>query len=278
MAKSKSRKPEKHRSDKTRARPITDWLGFIRPHFERYKTLPWGRQKEFIEELSRGTGSSANTLRRYIAAADLLEGYGIVAFPPNLERMPVASVEAIARISKKDPRRGRALLNSLMTGVGTIRSLKDELAAMPEGKPSRQRGAKPAVSPRALYAEIEELVGSMPASRDLLPGEPIAIEFAAWPGPAVVFAKAAWPRLVFSLPLGRYVAVFDEAVLAWAASPAMVTREFIRNIGLAVTMFDFVIVFCNALQADVARIVSAMREECRARILVRQGGLKGVRI
>ena len=97
--------PKRHkrtRGDKTsspdRAAPTTDWLGFIRPHFEVYRMLPWGKQNEFIDKLARDKGPSANTLRRYIAAAELLEGVGITQFPPDLTRMPVASVEAIGRI------------------------------------------------------------------------------------------------------------------------------------------------------------------------------------
>lgn len=269
MTKSKARRQQKRRDAKTRAKPITDWLGFIRPPFARYRTLPWGKQKEFIEKLSQSTGSSANTLRRYIAAAELLESYGITVFPPNLKRMPVAAVEAIARISKKDPARGRKLLNSLMQGVGTIRDLKDELAEMPKGTSSRQHEAAAPVSQRELYAEIRELVG-----RAWPPDHPRLIKFSEWPGPATAFSKAAWPPFVFPLLDGRYVAIFDEAVLAWAVSPAMVTREFMRNVAAAVSMFDFVVVYCNALQPDVDRIVSAMRPDCRARVLARQGRLQ----
>lgn len=261
-------------SSADRAAPTTDWLGFIRPHFEVYRILPWGQQNEFIDKLARDKGPSANTLRRYIAAAEQLERFGITQFPPGVTRLPVASVEAIGRIGRKDPGRGRALLNELMSGVGTIRGFKKELKAMTKrASASRSAGTAAPVSQSQFCADIEDLLAAAPKGRDWMPPKLIWRPFNDWTGPATIFAKQAWPRVFVPLIGGHAVVAFDEALLVWAASPAMVTWEFTRNVALAVAMFDFVLVYCNILQPDVERIVAAMREDCRARILVRQGSL-----
>jgi hypothetical protein len=258
-----------------RAAPTTDWLGFIRPHFEVYRMLPWGKQNEFIDKLARDIGPSANTLRRYIAAAELLEGFGITQFPPDLTRMPVASVEAIGRISRKDPVRGRTLLTNLLNGSGTIRGLRKELAAMPKRATaaSRSAGMAAPVSQAEFYVDVKDLLAAVPHGRDWMPPKLEWRPFNEWTGPTTILAKQAWPRIIVPLVGGHAVVAFDETVLVWAASPAMVTREFTRNVAVAVTMFDFVLVYCNALQPDVERIVAAMREDCRSRILVWQGTL-----
>jgi len=276
MAGSKTHRPNRARGKTDslgRAAPTTDWLGFIRPHFERYRTLPWGKQKEFIDDLAEKTGRSENTLRRYIAAAELLESFGITQFPANLKRMPFASVEAIGRISKKDPVEGRRLLNDLMGGTGTIRGLKKQLAGLSKGRAvSRKSSTTPSVSIDQVYEEIVSTVSGVPGGNDWLPPKLNYIKFAEWPG-STILAKVAWPRIVVPLLGEHRVVVFDESTLAWASSPATVTREFRFNIAAAVAMFDFVLVYCSALQADVERFIALMRDESRRRILVRQGTL-----
>ncbi|MGB9117433.1 hypothetical protein, partial [Bradyrhizobium sp.] len=128
----------RHAMVEKRAAPITDWHGYIRPHLRAYEELVPGKQGECIAKLSRKVGSSDNTLRRFIAAAQFLEAMGITELPTDRRRMPVAAVEAIARIGKRDPGRVRPLLAELAEGEHTIRDLKDELSQMPRGK-SRSR-------------------------------------------------------------------------------------------------------------------------------------------
>lgn len=274
MAKPLPRKPARS-SGKTgrpeRAAPTTDWLSLIRPHFENYRNLPWGKQKDFIDKLAYHEGQNANTLRRYIAAAEFLESFGITQFPQGIERMPVASVEAIGRISRKDPVRARALLNDLLNGVGTIRGLKKQLSALPK------RPTSPGKGPSATFIwlpqlqdDIYGLIAGAPW-RDSIPQQLVLWRFNDWTGPANVFAKQAWPRAFVPLLGGHAVVVFDEAELVWAVSPAQVPQAFIRNIAVAATLFDFVVVYCKALQTDVEHVVAAMRQDCRSRILVRQG-------
>ncbi|MDT3685938.1 MAG: hypothetical protein RO009_12965 [Pseudorhodoplanes sp.] len=258
-----------------RAAPTSDWLSFIRPHFDLYRTLPWGKQKEFIDRLAREEGQSANTLRRYIAAAEFLEGFGITRFPANIERLPVAAVEAIGRISRKDPARGRALLDDLLSGIGTIRGLKKQLAAMPRASTLSRKplAARRVVSRTQLHADIESLVAVVPELRDCIPSELILVPFNDWVGPANVFSKQTLPRAFVPLLADHAAVVFDEAALVWAASPAMVIQAFLRNIAAATAMFDLVVVYCDALQSEVARVVATMRHDCRRRMLVKQGAL-----
>lgn len=257
-----------------RAAPTSDWLGFIRPHFEAYRTLPWGKQKEFIDKLAHEEGQSANTLRRYIAAAEFLETFGVTRFPQNIERMPVAAVEAIGRISRKDPARGRSLLDDLLSGVGTIRGLKKQLAAMPRySAASKSLTTAKSLSQRQFTADIEGMIAGTPQRRDWMPPELLTLPFSDWVGPVNVFSKQAWPRAFVPLLGDHAVVVFDEADLVWAASPALVTQAFLRNIAAATALFELVVVYCNALQPDIERVVAAMRQDCRSRILVRRGTL-----
>ena len=58
-----------------RARQIGNRLAFVRPHADRYETLPRGEQRKLIEMLSKKSGSSE------IPAARLLETNGIREFP-----------------------------------------------------------------------------------------------------------------------------------------------------------------------------------------------------
>jgi hypothetical protein len=250
-----------------RAAPTANWLGFIRPHFEVYRMLPWGGQRAFIDKLARAEGQSANTLRRYIAAAEFLESFGISKFPEGIVHVPVASVEAIARISKLAPARGRALLDDLTAGMGTIRGYKEELSYLKKTRTGTESGLD------IKRISFMELLRELPFFRVYertreVPG----MRFSEWPGPSALFATAAWPLLVFPFERGDVV-VFDEAKLVWARSPNLVRREFIRNIAVAATMFEAVFVYCNVLKADVERIAAAMLKDCRSRILIRYGVL-----
>ena len=128
-----------------RAKTIVNWLGFIRPHLQEYSALPPGEQLKLLQKLSDKTGTNVNTLRRYLGAARFLESvFAITVFPPNRQRMPIASVEAISRIYRKDPNAGRTYMQQLVAGHLTIVELKKQLKNM--GRSSRAKSAGSALS------------------------------------------------------------------------------------------------------------------------------------
>src|ERR1700757_3056341 len=92
---------DKPETKRPRAPQIRNWLAFIRPHADRYAALPRGERMQLVAELSKKTGTRENTLRRFIAAAQVLETHGIREIPPGRKYLPVGSVEAIEGISKK---------------------------------------------------------------------------------------------------------------------------------------------------------------------------------
>lgn len=257
-----------------RARQISNWLAFIRPHVDRYLALPRGEQKKFVDKLSEKTGSSGNTLRRYIAAAQVLEAHGVTEFPPGLKRLPVAAVEAIERISKQDPARGRELFKQLIEGLWSIRELKEKLADIPQrGRPANRALRVKSITNEQLVAEIAGLSGETSRQGEAGQADFKLIRFVDWPMEQGLnlLSRAALPRFVVPLPTGAHAVVFDDSAVRWHASPAVAMREFLRNIAIAATIFDYVVVLCGIFRQEVEREVMAMRDDCRRRIRILSG-------
>jgi hypothetical protein len=247
---------------------ISNWLAFIQRYLRRYTALPRGEQRRLIDQLSEKTGASENTLRRYIAAARALEANGITKFPAGVKYLPVAAVEAIERIGKQDPGRGRELFKQLIAGGPSVRGLKEELADVPKRGSAPHRAAAKRISP-------QQVLGAIASRFHVRESELSLIRFIEAPMERTfnLFAKAAAPRLVVLATERRRAAIFDVGVLSWAASPAIVTREFLRNIAVATTMFDCVVVLGGTLSREVEEIVGEMRKDCRDRVLVLSGVL-----
>ncbi|HEY5378177.1 MAG TPA: hypothetical protein VIJ78_01405 [Pseudolabrys sp.] len=272
---------------KSRARQISNWLAFIHPHLGRYVTLPSGDQKKYFERLSEemrqleideggrrdAPGPSVNTLRRYMAAAQFLESHGIVKFPAGRPRMPAAAVEAIVRISKRDPAYAQTLLADLMAGRQTIRRLRTELEGMPE------QGLAP--DPNIRKFSYEELRQALSKFASGLFGKPVAptefqlteFEFEPDVVPVATFDPLAQPFATGEFGDGRRVAIFDESTVRWKVSPDRARREFKRNIAVATTLFDIVAVCYTTLQSDVDDMRARMLDHCRKRVLVLTGVL-----
>jgi hypothetical protein len=102
---------------------------------------------------------------------------------------------------------------------------------------------------------------------------PIRFIEAPMKGTFRLFAKTAAPRLVVLAAAGRRAAIFDVGVLSWAASPAIVIRELLRNIAVATATFDCVVVLGGTLSGEVEEIVGEMHKDCRDRVLVLSGVL-----
>jgi hypothetical protein len=158
-------------------------------------------------------GPSVNTLRRYMAAAPFLESHGIVKFTPERPRMPAAAVEAIVRISKRDPAYAQTLLADLMAGRQTIRGLRRELEGMPE------QGLAP--DPNIRKFSYEELRQALSEFASRLFGKPIApaefqlaeFEFGPDVVPVATFDPLAQPFATGKFGDGRRVAIFDESTV-----------------------------------------------------------------
>lgn len=81
------------------------------------KTLPGvgkGERQKYIKKVSKQTKLSDNSLRRMIAASQFLEAEGITDLPPG-GRLPLGSVENIARIAAHEPSRR---MGTTRRGVG----------------------------------------------------------------------------------------------------------------------------------------------------------------
>lgn len=250
-----------------RAQQIRNWLGFIRPYADRYAALPRGERMTVIDDLIKQTGSSENTIRRFLAAAQVLETHGIRELPPGVRYLPVASVELIERISKKDPERGRELFKLLLSNGGGIRYFKEmlkEVSATEAPDKSDHRG-------KDLW--LDDALEAIARRAYVDPGELLLAGFDQAPlrRSLSLFAKSAAPVLVVSIPQDRRAAVFDESVLVWSSGPALVTREFLRNIAVAVATFDWVVVRCATLAPDVNGLTADMLARCRERIILLSG-------
>ena len=257
------------KAPRKRAPLIRNWLAFIRPHADRYEALPRGEQRKLIEKLSKKSGSSENTLRRYIAAARVLETHGIREFPAGSRRLPVAAIEAIERIGKKDPARGRKLFADVMTGMWSVQSLKEMLAETPR---RARRPDKDDAVPKLSQMDVMESLARL-AHTEWLDLTLTSFGDASKGRRFNLFAKTAAPRFVVMIADGRRAAIFDEKGLAWAGGAARVTREFLQNIAMATAMFDYVVVVCNMLDGEVQAVIADMPRECRDRVALLRGVL-----
>lgn len=264
----RSRRPS---TRKPGAPPMTQWLDFIRPFLDRYARLGRGEQKKFIQALANEMDKSVNTLRRFIWAAQFLESHGITYFASGVEQMPLNAVEFVMRIAKRDPEHAKRMLDALRKGTVSVGKLKSEFAAT-----SDRRAAAEPTADRIGEKQLRAIIAKLAAR----PRKPVAAsgitlrEFELWNTPDVLFDRLAHPVAIAELRDGRKAVIFDEGAVAWSVSPDRATREFLRNIAVAETLYDFVIVFCSNMENDVVRLRSVMRAECRRRISVRIGVLE----
>jgi hypothetical protein len=249
------------------AKPTADWLGFIAPHLRSYETLGTGERQKFITQLSTKCGYRENTLRRFISAAGFLEASGLTSIPPGLKRMPVLSVETIAKISKRDPELGQELLKGLTQGVWTTEALKKKRTDLAKASPAGKLKGLRVYDPDNLVRVVAQFKAKrrQPFDEDF-----VMVRLRDWPL-AVRFDAVAEPELVLSFPRHREVVVFDEAALKWGTSAQRAKREFPRSVVLAAAMFDYVIVFVAALGEELSRCLAILRPQSRERIWSEQG-------
>jgi hypothetical protein len=249
---------------KERAPQRSNWLEFIQPHVDRYGRLPRGEQKKYLEKLSGDVKTSVKTLRAFLAAAAYLEINGITEFPEKAQRMPVASVEAIMRISKRDPARAKRLLEGVCQGAWTARTLQDELRTINKQPAVQQTAAK--VSEQQLLAALGKLTGCHPRLIQVSGFELSDV-------PKTFFDRLAFPHAIAYLGKTGRVAVFDESAIGWTVSADRAKRALNSNVAVAATLLDFAVVFCSTLRHDLERFRSLMRAEIRDRIALFDGAL-----
>jgi len=258
---------------KPRAKPVENWLALIRPHMREYDALPQLARKQFIAALTKQTGTSDNTLRRFVAAAQFLEVFGITELPATRKRLPVGSVEAVARIAKKDLHRAQSLLNDLVKGKWSIEALKEELKKTPSVRRKPRNMAN-------VYRDSEKRLIDLIYHEGRIDGDlfldesPHTIRFYKDLGSvAPLFDSLAEPVLAAELRGRRWLVVFDESAVKWGTSAQRAQREFVRNILSATALFKLVIVFCSDMRANIELAVSLMDEMCCERVRIESGAL-----
>jgi hypothetical protein len=242
-----------------------DWLSFIRPHLLPYQGLGSGERLRYITKLSKETGLSDNSLRRYIAAAQFLEAEGYTEIPTG-RRLPVAAVERIARIAAIRPGTQRSLIDDVLRGGTSVASLAMtlDMAKKRAAKIQRDLLFKPLSSregfeylANAAKAELASRGIADAASMKALPFEQFdTSEYYEW---------QSRPAIAIKLPEDRQVAVLSERLLPQAIIGQR--KEFKRNLLSAVACYDYVLVHAPSLQADIERLRKAVLPSVRERII-----------
>jgi hypothetical protein len=244
-----------------------DWLSFIRPHLLPYQGLGTGERLKYITKLSKETGLSDNTLRRYIAAAQFLEAEGWTEIPPG-KRLPVAAVERIARIAALTLRPGvqQRLIHEVLAGQTSVASLAStlDMAKKRAAKDRRDALFKPLSSPEgfehlanAAKAELASRGIADVAGMKAFPFEQFdTSEYYEW---------QSRPAMAIKLPEDRQVAVMSERLLPQAILSQR--KEFKRNLLSAIACYDYVLVHAPSLQADIEKLRKTVLPSIRERII-----------
>ncbi|MGM4903320.1 hypothetical protein AB8B21_30805 [Tardiphaga sp. 866_E4_N2_1] len=244
---------------------LPNWLAYIRPHVHPYLALGRGERKKYVAKLSAKTDLSDNSLRRMIASAQFLEAEGITDLPPG-GRLPLGSVENIARIAAHEPSRRRELLDEVWAGRLTIDQLAEELEKT-RRKAKQRANTKHVDAPenpdQLLASRAVETLKSM--NFDL---EGMAIvSFDAF-GDRQYFDSQTRPALVILIPTKPPILVMDGQRLGGTAASFMRQRiEFLRNILVAAGLYETVLVYAPHWHEDVAKLLQHARSSVGNRII-----------
>jgi hypothetical protein len=239
---------------------IPDWLGYIRPHIRPYDALGRGERRDYIAKLSKETKLSDNSLRRMIFAAQFLEEEGIKELPPD-GKMPVGAVERIARIAARQPERRQQLLADMVAGKVTIQQLKDQLK-------KSDRVAKRARKARDDVPLVERAKAEL-ASRgieDIKDMEEVDILHSqdAW-----YFDRGTRPSHAIILPYERRAVLVDGTSFMGSVGSFTIRRkEFLRNILIGASLYDYVIVWAPFWHKDAEELLKGMLPDPRARVIL----------
>jgi len=245
---------------------LPNWLKFIRSHRKIYITLGRGERRTYIEKLAEETKLSDNSLRRMLAAAGFLEEEGIVDLPPG-GRLPLGSVENIARIAAYDPSRRRVLLDEVWAGTKTIDELATEWETLRDKVRSNAK-KKSAISTERLKdmatAELKRQKFDVGHAKFVsFDKDKDALHLSRY------FDGVSGPRLVINLRKGPPVVVFDSRRFGGTAASFMhMRKEFLRNILVAAGLYQTVLVHAPEWDEDIVELKRLARPSVVSRILL----------
>lgn len=231
-------------------RVANDWLAYIKPHLRPFEALGRGERGEYIAKLSKKVTLSDNTLRRFIAAAQFLEAQGITELAPDV-RMPVAAVERVARIAARQPERRQKLLEDIVEGRLTILQLREILKK--SSKSARHPGGKahPTSSMDRVVRELE--------ARGICKRSDVALGRADDEAFGWLLGTPMNKSFVVHLPKARRALILDEKMSHGSgASFALQRREFLRNVLIGASLYDFVLVFAAAWRHEVEKLIQQL--------------------
>jgi len=241
-------------------RVANDWLAYIRPHLRPFEALGRGERGDYIAKLSKKVRLSDNTLRRFIAAGQFLEAEGITELAPDV-RMPVAAVERVARIAVRQPERRRKLLADVSEGKLTIMQLR-ELLKKSTRSARRPGGAAHVTSSVDLVARELEIRNICKQS-DVVLGRADEEEL-GW-----LLATPMKQSFIVLLPEARRALILDGKLSHGAgASFALQRREFLRNVLIGASLYDFVFVFPAAWHRETEKLLRQLRPALRKNVIV----------
>jgi hypothetical protein len=240
---------------------IPDWLGYIRPHIRPYDALGRGERRDYIAKLSKQTKLSDNSLRRMIFAAQFLEAEGVTELPPG-GKLPVGAVERIARIAAREPEKRHQLLADLTAGKVTIHQLRRQLKKS-DKVAKRARAASDDDVPLVERAKAELRSRGIGGDGDLFVVDILDMAD-AW-----YFDSQTRPaRVIIFSPSGRAALLDGSAVSGLANSFMRQRKEFLRNVLIGASLYDYVLIWAPFWHADVEQLVSAMRPDSRSRVIL----------
>lgn len=239
---------------------IADWLGYIRAHIRPYDALGRGERGDYIAKLSRETKLSDNSLRRMIFAAQFLEAEGVTELPPG-GKLPVGSVERIARIAAREPEKRQQLLANLTAGKVTVHQLKRQLK-------KSDKVAKRARTTRDDVPLVERAKAELNSHDAGDIHDMIDVDFLTMPD-AWCFDSLNKPARAIILPRSRRAVLLDGTSFQGTVGSFMRQRkEFLRNVIIGAGLYDFVLVWAPFWREDVAALLKDMQPSSASRIIV----------
>ncbi|MGO4171765.1 hypothetical protein [Bosea sp. TAF32] len=241
-----------------------NWISLSLPFWKEFQTTPRPFRAELLDRISKKVGKAPNTVYRQLVALTYLLSKGLDLDQLALNYPPLMSVEAIARVGKKDPRREDELLRRLLAGEGSVASFRS--AADDLFRPSSPHE----VAHQVTLSQILQAYLFPQSARDSPNANRASL------GPGFSIAPLHEPHQQSSLVVrqgfpGRRTAI----LIADSRDPLSHARDFDAlfeaTVLRAVVTCDHVIVVKNLRLTSFERTFSAMKPEFRGVISVVEG-------